>query len=372
MIDGIQESRAYGLIVLSPATGKSLRRLIYLDNYGGAAMWEKIKQGDMPSHHLRGCLQLVRMGYEILLAEPLKDFYFRRNPLRYFRGEAEVFHDLCLLRPARSWLGKDGIIFCGHNVLHWIPLLRQLGLVQCHIVSNLWACEPLSYSGAHSAIVTLTPVGAEQARKLAPRVKTENLAWGVDLTAFPVKPYNPKWLLHCGIAGRDFRTLNAAASKSKVPLRIIGSWLPDDLKWPRTVQIIDGGKGFNFEDKKVSFRQLLDEHYAGSAGSLIINIADHQKNHALGFTNIIEAMAMSQPIILTRSGALPDEIDVEREGCGLFVPPNDPLALAEAMLALVNDPRRAEEMGRKSRLLCETRYNIDRYAADLHKLFQSL
>ena len=52
---------------------------------------------------------------------------------------------------------------------------------------------------------------------------------------------------------------------------------------------------------------------------------------ANGFTNLMEAMAVGQPVIVTRTGALPGEIDVEKAGCGIFVPPGNPDALAEAI-----------------------------------------
>ena len=153
---GIVESVQHGVPVLSPLNGSVSRRLLYVDSYGGAAMWDKIKKGDMPPHHLRGCLELVRMGYEVALVEPLTDFYFNRHALP---------HDLRLLKLVRHWLGDSGIVFCGHNVLYWLLLLRKLGLVRCHIVSNLWAREPLDLAGAHSGIVGLTRAGAEQARE---------------------------------------------------------------------------------------------------------------------------------------------------------------------------------------------------------------
>jgi glycosyltransferase involved in cell wall biosynthesis len=358
----ILESNEQGVIILSPADKRPFRRIVYLDNYGGASMWEKIKKGEVPPHHLRGCLELVRMGYEVALAEPVPDFLPRRP----------IPHDLKLLKLVRSWLGRDDIVYCGHNVLYWIPLLRSLRLVRPHIVSHLWAYEPLDWAGAHSGIIALTPAGAQQARKLAPKAKVAALGWGADLNSFPKLPYRPDWLLHCGIAGRDFPTLSKAATLSQQPLRVIGSWLPDGLNWPPNATVIDGGKGFNFQDKKVSFHDLLHTHYAGSAASLVINIADSEKKHALGFTNVIEALAMSQPVILTRSGAMPEEFNVEREGCGFEVPPEDPPALAKAMDVIMNDRSVAEEMGRNARRLCETRFNMTRYSNDLHQFFQAL
>jgi glycosyltransferase involved in cell wall biosynthesis len=326
-------------------------------------MWEKIKKGLMPPHHLRGCLQLVRMGYEVALVEPLPDFYLYRKPLP---------HDLRLLRMVRSWLRPDGIIFCGHNVLYWIPLLRALGAVRCHVVSNLWAREPLNFSRSHSGIVTLTRAGAEQARKLAPNAKIANLAWGADLMVFPKLPYRPETFFSCGIALRDFRTLSLAASRCHQPIKVLCPGLPEDLTWPSNVQLIDGGRGWSFEEKKVSFQDLLLNYYARSAGSLIILKKDPAEYTAVGFTELIEVMAMARPVILTRTGALPTEIDVEKAGCGLHVPPENPDALAEAIEFLAADPRRAQAMGEAGRHLVESYYNIQRYANDLHAFFESL
>lgn len=360
--DGIVEGKEHGFVMLSPAAKRPFRRIVYLDNYGGAAMWEKIKQGEVPPHHLRGCLELARMGYEVVLAEPIPDFLPRRP----------VPHDLKLLSLVRSWLGRDGIVFCGHNVLFWIPLLRSLRLLRAQVVSNLWACEPLDWAGAHSGIITLTPAGAKQARKLAPKVKVANLGWGADLNVFPQLPYNPEFLLHCGIAGRDFKTLSQAAARSAKPVEVIGSWLPENLDWPPNVRVLDGGRSFNFERKKISFHDLLHQHYARSAASLVITQPDPEEKDAFGCTNVLEAMAMSQPVIVTRTGALPDEINVERDGYGFEVPPNDPEALAKAMSAIMTDRNGAEEMGRNARKAAESRFNIVRYATDLHQFFESL
>src|SRR5262245_29190118 len=79
--DGILERREHGLLILSRANRASTRKLLYVDSYGGAAMWKKIKLGEVPPHHLRGCLQLIEMGYEVGIAEPITDFYMRRNAL---------------------------------------------------------------------------------------------------------------------------------------------------------------------------------------------------------------------------------------------------------------------------------------------------
>jgi hypothetical protein len=361
--DQISEGLIDGKVLLSPAHGVVRRRLLYVDNYGGRSMWEKIKKGDMPPHHLRGCLELVRSGYEVLLLEPLTDFYLWRNPFP---------HDLRHLGIIRDWLGKDGVIFCGHNVLYWTLFLRRLGLVKCMIISNLWAREPLNLAKAHSGIVSLTAAGAEQARKLAPKVPVAALGWGADLDVYPRLPYRPESFFSCGIALRDFKTMSLAAAHSKHPVQVVTPGPQQDVTWPSHVRVIDSGPGWNFQRKRVSYKELLENHYAKSIASLIILKNDPVEYTAVGFTEIVEALAMARPIIMTRTGAMPTEIDVEKAGCGLFVPPDDPLALARAMDYIAADPERARIMGESGRRLAESRYNIKRYARDLDSFIESL
>ena len=358
----IVESHRDGSIVLSLADRNPSRRVLFVNLYGGVSLWEKVKNGTMPPHHLWGCLQLVRMGYEVALAKPIWNF----NPYRHFA------HDLALLRMARGWLRPDDILYCGHNVLFWIPLLRHLGLVRAHIVSMLYAREPLPFGGAHRGVIALNPAAAEHAKKLAPGAKVAHLSWGADLAYFPRLPYAPQWSFSCGITHRDHRTLSRAAAICRCPIRVICPGVPEGIEWPSNVDVIDGGRGWNFEKAVVSYEELLHTHYAGCAASLICVTKDPAEYTACGFTNVIEAMAMGRPIIMTRTGAVPSEIDLEDAGCGLHVPPEDPPALAAAIKALYEDSSRAQAMGQKGRQMAETQYNIERFALDLHAFFESL
>lgn len=365
LLDGISEGVVHGVLVLSPAGRATRRRLIYLDSYGGAGMWEKIKRGLVPPHHLRGCLELVRMGYEVALAEPLPDFWqFRRRPFP---------HDLRLWKLVTSWLGRDGIIYCGHNVLVWMPFLKALGAVRCKIVSNIFGCEELPLSRAHSGIIALTPAGAQHARKLAPKVKVAHLGWGADLSVFPELPYQADAFFSCGITLRDHQTLSAAAARTDAPIHVVLPGIHGALSWPSNVVIIDGGKGWSVEEKKLSYQELLHKHYGHSAGSLLI-LKKHPwvEETAAGFTELLEVMAMARPIIVTKTKAISEEIDVEKEGWGIFVPHEEPSAIAEAINFLAKNPGKAEAMGREGRRLAEQRYNIVRFANDLNHFFESL
>lgn len=356
--DGIVESTEQGFTILADSNLRPYRRVLYVNSYGGVNEWRRVKNGLLPSHHLWGCLQLLRKGYEVALAEPLSDFYFRHNPLP---------HDLRLFRFAQAWLGKDGIVYCGHNVLYWLPLLRRLGAVKSKIVSLLFAREPLAHSSGHSGIIALTPAAERYARHLSPNGKIKHLGWGVDLDFFPHLPYLPLSFLACGRTERDHPTLHAASGMVKSKMRVICPELPAHLKWPANVTTVTGGR----TDDTVTYEQLLNDHYATCTGSLVILKPDHREHTAVGFTNLIEAMAMARPVIVTKTGGLATELDVAAAKCGVAVPPSDPAKLAAAINFLADNPALAKTMGESGRKLAESHYNINRYTSELHAFFES-
>jgi glycosyltransferase involved in cell wall biosynthesis len=357
--DGMVESLQDGLIVFSPVGRAPRRRVLYTNSYGGRVIWDRVTSGNLPAHHLWGCLELVRMGYEVALAEPLTDFYYHRNPLP---------HDLRLLKAARSWLGKDGIVYCGHNVLHWLPFLHGLGLLKCRIVSLIFGREPLDLARSHSGIIALNGAAAEQAKLLAPKVPVAKLAWGVDREVFPRIPYQPQTFLACGQTLRDQATLARASALTQQPIRVIAAKLPPGLTWGTQVSFVGGGQA----DDNVSYDELFRNHYANCSASLIILRNDPRQYTGVGFTNLLESMAMARPVIVTKTGALPTEIDVEKAGIGLFVPSEDPTALARAIDTLAADPALAEAMGAAGRELVDRHYNMARYARDLSAFFDRL
>lgn len=360
---GVRESSEAGFLTLSPEQGAVKRRVLYVNSYGGQKVWDRIKDGRLPAHHLWGCLELVRMGYAVAMAEPLRNFYWHQRPLP---------HDLRLLKAVRGWLRTDDIVYCGHTLLYWLPLLKQVGLLNRRLVSMCYAREELDLRRAHSGVIALTPAAMEESRKRAPRVPVAHLGWGADLRDFSPREYAPQWFLACGITNRDFRTLSRAAAQCQRPVQVICPGLPPGVDWPANVTVIDGGPGWNFQKEVVSHRDLVDHYYPGCVASLIIMQPDPTEYTANGFTNLIEALALARPVIVTRTGALPGELDVEKAGCGLFVPPGDPEALAKAMNELAADPARARAMGERGRQLAEQHYNIDRYAQGLHAHFESL
>lgn len=355
----VSEREQDGLLVLSPAS-PARRRVLFINVSGGAATWRKYKAGLVPSNRLWGCVELLEHGYEVGVAGALPDFYLHRRPLP---------HDLSLYRAIRIWLQPDDIIYCAHNAMYWLPFLRKFGLLRQRMVSLLYAREPLKFAKAHDGIIALNPAAEDHARHLAPRAKVKRLSWGMDLAFFPNLPFRPDAFLACGRTNRDFLTLNRASQRTDAPIRVIAHGVPADFSWPGNVEIVQGGAGW---EERLTYKDLLHNYYAGSAGSLIVVKHDPTEETACGFTNLLEAMVMSRPVILTRTSALKTELDIDAAGCGIFVPPDDPGPLADAISRLHHEPELARQMGERGRKLVEGYYNMDRFGAEMHAFFETL
>lgn len=81
-----------------------------------------------------------------------------------------------------------------------------------------------------------------------------------------------------------------------------------------------------------------------------------------------EAQAAGMPVIAARAGALPESI--EDNVNGILVPPNDPKALANAMLTALDEPERMESLGQKAKTLAEERFNWKTAAKQMLELYK--
>ncbi len=85
---------------------------------------------------------------------------------------------------------------------------------------------------------------------------------------------------------------------------------------------------------------------------------------------LLEAMMMGKPIVASGVSAIP-EIVVDGV-TGLLVPPRDPEALAEAIIALLQNRERAEAMGRAGRARVERYFSLERMVQQTEALYEEL
>jgi glycosyltransferase involved in cell wall biosynthesis len=85
---------------------------------------------------------------------------------------------------------------------------------------------------------------------------------------------------------------------------------------------------------------------------------------------VIEAMGMGVPVVATNVGGVPEQ--VEDGVTGVLVPPNDPTALADAVLALLDDPDRRQRMGKAARTRALEVFGLESYVARTRALYEEL
>ena len=84
-------------------------------------------------------------------------------------------------------------------------------------------------------------------------------------------------------------------------------------------------------------------------------------------TVLLESMALGTPVISTQVAGIPEL--VQDETTGLCIPSQDPTALADAIIRLLDDETLGQQLSLNARALIEREYDEDRNAAELRKVF---
>jgi glycosyltransferase involved in cell wall biosynthesis len=94
-------------------------------------------------------------------------------------------------------------------------------------------------------------------------------------------------------------------------------------------------------------------------------------SHEEGFPNtILEAMAAGKAVVATNVGGIPEAVmDGET---GILVPPRRPDRLAEALLALLNDPERAARMGKAGRRRVVDAFPLGKMVREVEEMYDRL
>ena len=82
---------------------------------------------------------------------------------------------------------------------------------------------------------------------------------------------------------------------------------------------------------------------------------------------LFAALALGRPLVATRVGGFAEV--VEQHGAGLVVPPEDPAALAAALIEVLRDPARREAMAAASRAAADGPFSWDAIAAATERVY---
>ncbi len=85
---------------------------------------------------------------------------------------------------------------------------------------------------------------------------------------------------------------------------------------------------------------------------------------------VFDYMAAGRPVVLAIDGVIREV--VEAAGCGIFVPPGNARAMADAICELADDPLRSREMGLKGRQYLEQHFSREQIGEKLATVLESL
>jgi glycosyltransferase involved in cell wall biosynthesis len=113
--------------------------------------------------------------------------------------------------------------------------------------------------------------------------------------------------------------------------------------------------------------ELLREYRRAGALAMPCRVLENDRD---GIPNVlVEAMAAGAPVVATGVSGIPEL--VEHEVNGLLVEPDDPAALADALIRLHEDRELADRISQEGRRTVEERFDGDRLAHRLAELFEA-
>jgi glycosyltransferase involved in cell wall biosynthesis len=116
------------------------------------------------------------------------------------------------------------------------------------------------------------------------------------------------------------------------------------------------------------YRSDVDRIYPAMDVSVLVT---RSKRHLEGISNsLLESMASGVPVIATAGGGT-DEVIVHGRN-GLMVPPADPKCLAESIIDVLSNPKKASAMAKTALQDVKARFNLERYVEDYVSLYHEV
>lgn len=200
------------------------------------------------------------------------------------------------------------------------------------------------------------------------KVKKEQLHlihWGADLDFYDHilkensgrKEYK---FISTGKENRDFGTLLEAFKQTHKPLELFTSLANGDKHYESILQQFKGLPNIHIHiTRGIIPYQLALEVVKSEA--VVISCLNYP--YTVGLTTLVEALALSLPVISTRNTKY--GIDLEKSGAGILVDYNDVEGWKQAVNYFADHHQEAVEMGKNGRRLAESTYNLEHFTFEL-------
>ena len=338
-------------------------KVLLLNNYPMDHAWELWQNGDYPGQHLWGATQLARHAIEVEIVPYQTSKLLNKIGRKLGLGD----HLDQQLHVVFSRADYDVVYAACQTNTFLLALLRSLKVFRKPLVALIH--HPFSstlkdslFLSGHDRLLCLSEKVMEPfVEDPAIHKKMDFIAWGADLPFYDVALQQSLQaaapidqlpiIVSAGKTERDHDTLTKAVLNLDCALEIYCSanTAPSLTKLPDRITIHASQSIHN----AVSYQEILTAYRHAFA----IAIPLTSTHNLAGLTSLLDAMAMGKPVIMTRNQHI--ELDIEKEGIGFWVEPEDVQGWQQAIASLLAHPEKALEMGNRGRRLCEEKYNLD-------------
>ncbi len=230
--------------------------------------------------------------------------------------------------------------------------------------------QRLAYRAAHAVVANSSAAGDQLEREGVPPARIRLIANGLDPARFIPAPFIPARARPA--AARVVMVANLRAEKGHDTLLTAVPRILEHHPEATFTLVGDGPRRGPLEVLVRALGIASQVRFAGESADVASILREHDlfvlPSRSEAFPNaLIEAMATALPVVATRVGGIPE---VVRDGVnGRLVPPDDPAALAGAVVALMDDPAQAYALGQAARLDVERHYTIDRMVERFEQLY---
>jgi glycosyltransferase involved in cell wall biosynthesis len=342
-------------------------RILVLNNYSLQYAVHSWSKGLAGRHHLWGASEFAGHGHEV------EYLPYRRWPwLNRLVGNSWRVGDLDQEVRAAFERRYDVVYAAAGDAVMGLALLRALRGFGRPIVSIMHQFPPF---GRYSRLCLrgmdrIACLNSSLAKGLCEnypecRTKIRITEWGWDLDFPQPCEEHGEYVFSVGMSVRDYDTFCQALREMPLPAKIVctRNCAPRGPVGNGTeVRVVDPNVRWIYESE-------LRPYYT-RALAVAVPLQRVAQSVTAGISSILEAMANSRAVLVTRTPSL--DIDIEKEGCGIWVEPGDVAGWVCALRYVAENPQAAREMGRRGRQLCETRYNIERFGGQMVRLVEEV
>ncbi|MEM8528874.1 MAG: glycosyltransferase [Bacteroidota bacterium] len=353
-----------------------MAKIFVLNNYSLERVWQEIRDGKKPNHHLYGVNYLERAGHEIVLVpfDESKRHWLTRFSKFWKKTKlpiplGDLYQQFYVLKKAE----KQDIIYAPcQTQTALLSYWKALGLLRTKII--VVAHHPPirgSFRAIRQFFFRWELAGTQTFPSLSQRIsdkvnkfkqnKSEGLHWGPDLEFY--EPYRKEevgtYFLAAGRTGRDFATFATACDAAKVEAKII--CLQNDYE--RHLKQYDNTPNIEITSNAAEQSYLYDQltPVMAKARAICIPLFSY-KSHLAGLTSLTDALALGKPVLMTRNNFI--DIDIEKEGIGFWVEAEDEEGWKRALERLEDDEL-CREMGKKAEALASQTWNIEIFSEEI-------